>query len=57
MKKEPWIFVRDVGLKMGNWHAFVWCRDNLLLNDWDHTTEGYWFKNEQDAIMFTLKWI
>lgn len=57
MRQEPWIFVRDVGPKMRNWHAFIWCRDNLLLNDWDHTTEGYWFKNEQDAIMFTLKWI
>ena len=58
MKKQPWIFVRhDMSSKSHNWSALLWCRDTLLQNAWDHTTEGYWFKNEQDAIMFTLKWL
>ena len=59
MTKQPWIFVRDKRRDyiLGNLRAFVWCRDTLLSNDWDHSAEGYWFKHEQDALIFTLKWI
>ena len=58
MTNEPWIFVRDKDepYRLGDQRAFIWCRDTLLRNDWDHTTEGYWFKHEQDAIIFSLKW-
>jgi hypothetical protein len=56
MTQQPWTFVRhDMSSK--NWNAFLWCRDTLLLNAWDYTTEGYWFEHEQDAIMFSLKWL
>jgi hypothetical protein len=58
MRNEPWTFIRDNKDEpiLENWQAFIWCRDTLLLNDWDHTAEGYWFKNEQDALLFTLRW-
>ena len=58
MTNEPWIFVRhDMPGISHNWTAFLWCRDTLLRNDWDHTTEGYWFRHEQDAIIFSLRWL
>ena len=57
MTNEPWIFVCDnAEPNLGDKRAFVWCCDNLLQDDWDHTTEGYWFKHKQDAIMFSLRW-
>jgi hypothetical protein len=58
MTNEPWIFVRaDMPGPGQDWTAFLWCRDTLFINDWDHTAEGYWFRHEQDAIIFSLKWL
>jgi hypothetical protein len=53
MRNESWTFILDCASDI---QVFIWCRDTLLLNDWDHTAEGYWFKNDQDALLFTLRW-
>jgi len=54
MRQKPWTFVPAARIKEPAW---IWLREQLDLRTWDHTYDGFWFKNEQDAIMFTLKWI
>ena len=33
-----------------------WCRENISWDDWDCVGYDWWFKNEQDAVVFALKW-
>jgi hypothetical protein len=54
-----------------NWHevaldehksaAIVWCQQTIGEHNLDWYTNSYyrkfWFKNEKDAIMFTMKWV
>jgi hypothetical protein len=52
MSQEPWIFVSvpdHIGLG-------YWLCEYVDLRTWDHTHDGFWFKHEQDAIMFKLRW-
>jgi len=53
MRPEPWIFVSVSDLADPAW---IWLREQLDLSTWDHTYKGFWFKHEQDAIMFALRW-
>lgn len=35
-----------------------WCRDNLVLGEWDVLSHihQFWFKHERDAVLFKLRW-
>ena len=47
----------------------TWCETNIGEGGWKHTDEGLWiidqmfgntfffFKNSQDAVMFSLRWV
>ena len=54
MRQEPWIFVSVSNLTEPAW---IWLREQMNFSTWDHTYNGFWFKHEQDAIIFTLKWL
>jgi hypothetical protein len=35
----------------------AWCRDTIgSFGDWDRVGYDYWFRREQDAVMFILRW-
>jgi len=53
---EKWSFVPFAGANFVGNSAYLWCRYNVTPDDWDHNAKGFLFKNEKDAIMFTLKW-
>jgi len=54
MTEQPWIFVSTTTVSEPGW---IWCREQIDLQNWDYTRAGFWFKHEQDAIMFSLKWL
>ena len=35
----------------------AWCRDTIGgWDDWDQVGYDYWFRSEQDAVLFRLRW-
>jgi hypothetical protein len=58
MSKESWTFVSTTTVSESAWiPSWTWCREQLDFSTWDHTYDGFWFKHEKDAIIFTLKWL
>jgi hypothetical protein len=33
-----------------------WCRRNISWDEWDCVGYDYWFRREQDAVLFILRW-
>jgi hypothetical protein len=53
MTEQPWIFVAAPTVSEP---GLIWCREKISWKDWYHTLEGFWFKHEQDAVLFVLRW-
>lgn len=53
---RQWTLVRHANNELFSKQAYRWCKENLNIKDWDHNSEGFLFKHEQDAIMFALRW-
>jgi hypothetical protein len=53
---EEWTFVPVVAGRISA-QAYLWVYHNIPLMDWDHNSDGFLFKHEQDAIMFSLRWL
>ena len=53
---KQWTLVPIAGGKIST-QAYLWCKHNIPLRDWDHNFDGFMFKHEQDAVMFALRWV
>ena len=56
MTIEQWTMVRITN-SFSNVPAYQWCIHNITITDWYLNFEGFLFKHEKDAIMFSLRWL
>jgi hypothetical protein len=56
--KDAGYYPVDVSNSMYNWSSIhAWCEEKFTKNHYAWAGSTFWFESEQDAIMFTLRWL